>query len=322
MADQLNKEKLQQEFEQIRDERRKSANTAERIGNAFLSLLHFNTEVEDRRYLSREHDDTAGGLITFAKGLVSKALAKLASLFVSGNTQLGENGTQTTFGSYAPDASGASISVADDGTSLAEFDYITIRRAADFRSITIHELRYIGGELAITPAAMQVSKVERLSKDGNVVADDVEPYKFKCYFDASDSKGEKKVYNEFMVGDQARCQQFGIDAGTHEFVKTKYYWRLVVEVGDDYIVLSNTDKDKLTTSEPSVNDNIVQLGYRYEGQDNRQAAIILSATANDAPSQKFYQGINDYSLDHVVKDEGYDAVTGLFHCNIYGDSYT
>ena len=45
MADQLNKEKLQQEFEQIRDERRKSANTAERIGNAFLSLLHFNTEV-------------------------------------------------------------------------------------------------------------------------------------------------------------------------------------------------------------------------------------------------------------------------------------
>lgn len=282
----------------------------------------FNASITDKMYLSKLKDDTSNGKITFIKGLISKALAKLASLFVSGNTQLGENGTQTTFGSYAPDASGASISVAEDGTSLAEFDYITIRRAADFRSITIHELRYIGGELAITPAAMQVSKVERLSKDGNVVADDVEPYKFKCYFDASDSKGEKKVYNEFMVGDQARCQQFGIDAGTHEFVKTKYYWRLVVEVGDDYIVLSNTDKDKLTTSEPSVNDNIVQLGYRYEGQDNRQAAIILSATANDAPSQKFYQGINDYSLDHVVKDEGYDAVTGLFHCNIYGDSYT
>ena len=45
MADQLNKDKLQQDFEQIRDERRKSANTAERIGNAFLSLLHFITEV-------------------------------------------------------------------------------------------------------------------------------------------------------------------------------------------------------------------------------------------------------------------------------------
>lgn len=294
-----------------------------------------------RHFLSKTDDDTAHGLITFEKGIrfgvqkVADALnevwditeagiAHLSQLFVKGNVQIGEKDkpVEVNFGNYSAGSTGAQVAVKDDGTSLAEFDYITIRRAADFRSITIHELRYIGGELAITPAAMQVSKVERLGTDGNVVADDVEPDKFKCYFDTSDSKGEKKVYNEFVVGDQARCQQFGIDAGTHEFVKTKYYWRLVVEVGENYIVLSNTDKDKLTTSEPSVNDNIVQLGYRYEGQDNRQAAIILSATANDAPSQKFYQGINDYSLDHVVKDEGYDVATGLFHCNIYGDSYT
>lgn len=294
-----------------------------------------------RHFLSKTDDDTAHGLITFEKGIrfgvqkVADALnevwditeagvAHLSQLLVKGNVQIGEIGkpVEANFGKYLAGSTGAQVAVKADGTSLAEFDYITIRRAADFRSITIHELRYIGGELAITPAAMQVSKVERLGKDGNVVADDVEPDKFKCYFDTSDSKGEKKVYNEFVVGDQARCQQFGIDVGTHEFVKTKYYWRLVVEVGENYIVLSNTDKDKLTTSEPSVNDNIVQLGYRYEGQDNRQAAIILSATANDAPSQKFYQGINDYSLDHVVKDEGYDAATGLFHCNIYGDSYT
>lgn len=294
-----------------------------------------------RHFLSKTDDDTAHGLITFEKGIrfgfqkVADALnevwditeagiAHLSQLFVKGNVQIGEKDkpVEVNFGNYSAGSTGAQVAVKADGTSLAEFDYITIRRAADFRSITIHELRYIGGELAITPAAMQVSKVERLGTDGNVVADDVEPDKFKCYFDTSDSKGEKKVYNEFVVGDQARCQQFGIDAGTHEFVKTKYYWRLVVEVGENYIVLSNTDKDKLTTSEPSVNDNIVQLGYRYAGQDNRQAAIILSATANDAPSQKFYQGINDYSLDHVVKDEGYDAATGLFHCNIYGDSYT
>lgn len=294
-----------------------------------------------RHFLSKTDDDTAHGLITFEKGIrfgvqkVADALnevwditeagiAHLSQLFVKGNVQIGEKKkpVEVNFGAYSAGSTGAQVAVKADGTSLAEFDYITIRRAADFRSITIHELRYIGGELAITPAAMQVSKVERLGTDGNVVADDVEPDKFKCYFDTSDSKGEKKVYNEFVVGDQARCQQFGIDAGTHEFVKTKYYWRLVVEVGENYIVLSNTDKDKLTTSEPSVNDNIVQLGYRYAGQDNRQAAIILSATANDAPSQKFYQGINDYSLDHVVKDEGYDVVTGLFHCNIYGDSYT
>lgn len=304
-------------------------------GGITLAQVKGQVATEGRKFfLSKLFDDVAKGLITFEQGIkfgaealwdiTKDGIAHLSQLFVKGNVQIGEKGKSVAanFGEYKAGSTGAQVAVKADGTSLAEFDYITIRRAADFRSITIHELRYIGGELAITPAAMQVSKVERLDRDGNVVADDAEPDKFKCYFDTSDSKGEKKVYNEFVVGDQARCQQFGFDAGTHEFVKTKYYWRLVVEVGENYIVLSNTDKDKLTTSEPSVNDNIVQLGYRYEGQDNRQAAIILSATANDAPSQKFYQGINDYSLDHVVKDEGYDAVTGLFHCNIYGDSYT
>lgn len=304
-------------------------------GGITLAQVKGQVATEGRKFfLSKLFDDVAKGLITFEQGIkfgaealwdiTKDGIAHLSQLFVKGNVQIGEKGkpVEVNFGNYSAGSTGAQVAVKADGTSLAEFDYITIRRAADFRSITIHELRYIGGELAITPAAMQLSKVERLGTDGNVVADDVEPDKFKCYFDTSDSKGEKKVYNEFVVGDQARCQQFGIDAGTHEFVKTKYYWRLVVEVGENYIVLSNTDKDKLTTSEPSVNDNIVQLGYRYEGQDNRQAAIILSATANDAPSQKFYQGINDYSLDHVVKDEGYDVATGLFHCNIYGDSYT
>lgn len=287
-----------------------------------------------KHFLAKNGDDEASGIITFLKGIkigaeklwqiTKDGLAYLSNLVVKGNTQLGENGTSTTFGDYKADSTGAKISVKQDGTSIAEFDYITIRRAADFRSVTIHELRYIGGELAITPAAMQVSRVERLDKDGNVLADDdtTEPNKFKCYFDTTDTKGERKAYNEFVVGDQARCQQFGIAEGTHEFVKTKYYWRLVVEVGENYIVLSNVDKDPLTTSEPSVNDNIVQLGYRYSDQANRQAAIILSATSNDAPSQKYYQGINDYSLDHVVKDEGYDAALGVFHCNVYGDSYT
>ena len=35
------REQLRQQFEVIRDERRKNANTAERIGNAFLSLLSY-----------------------------------------------------------------------------------------------------------------------------------------------------------------------------------------------------------------------------------------------------------------------------------------
>ncbi len=80
MAEEYDKNKLQEIFEAIRDEKVKHANTAKRIGNAFLSL--FNYAAADDEKLSSVYNDTAHGIITFAKGLVSSALAKLESLIV------------------------------------------------------------------------------------------------------------------------------------------------------------------------------------------------------------------------------------------------
>ena len=293
-------------------------------------------------FVSKLFDDVAKGLITFEQGIklgagtlwkiTSNGAARLKELFidgdvvVNGSTRLGLNGTNTDFGDYHTDSTGARIQVKEDGTSIAEFDYITIRRAAQFRDITIRELRHIGGELAITPAAMVCSKVERLNSKGEVIAngDNTEPSSFKCYFETKDSdEGSNKVFNYFRPLDQARCQQFDIVADGSK--KTRYYWRLVMSVGENYIVLSNLANggmDSLTTSEPLVGDNIVQLGYQGSDDPNRQSAIILSSTSDDAPSQKMYQGISSFSLDGcLVKDEGYDAATGVFHCNIYGDSF-
>lgn len=295
-----------------------------------------------KSYISKLIDDVAKGLITFEQGIklgagnlwkiAQDGAAQLRKLIikedveVGGNTKLGNNGTNTEFGVYATDSTGARIQVKEDGTSTAEFDYITIRRAAQFRDITIRELRHIGGELAITPAAMVCSKVERLNSNGEVIADgdNTEPASFKCYFETKDSdEGSKKVFNYFRPLDQARCQQFDIVADGSK--KTRYYWRLVTSVGEDYIVLSNSDKggmDSLTTSEPLAGDKIVQLGYQGSDDPNRQSAIILSSTSDDAPSQKMYQGISSFSLDGcLVKDEGYDAATGVFHCRVYGDSF-
>lgn len=80
MAEKYDKNDLQTQFEGIRDERRLAANTAYRIGNAFLSLLHFASDemkaiIEellkktDGQYLSKVNDDQAAGLISFLKGL-------------------------------------------------------------------------------------------------------------------------------------------------------------------------------------------------------------------------------------------------------------
>lgn len=67
---------IQQFFEGIRDERRTSANTATRIGTAFLLLLDYLASI-DNPYLRKDADDTAAGRIIFMKGIT----AHLQSLF-------------------------------------------------------------------------------------------------------------------------------------------------------------------------------------------------------------------------------------------------
>lgn len=67
---------LRSDFEGIRDERRTSANTANRIGNALLALLDLLGNLDfDEKYLSKVNDDTAAGGITFDRGFLSKYLS-------------------------------------------------------------------------------------------------------------------------------------------------------------------------------------------------------------------------------------------------------
>ncbi len=287
-------QRLRELFETIRDERRTFANTANRIGNAFLELLYAIRNMAGS-FLRKDQDDETNFFITFLKGVFF------------GNFTTGALGT------------GGAVTIDEHGNSSAEFDFLTIRKAATFRSITILELKHIGGELGITAGAMKVSRVEELNDA------------YRCYFETSD--GKRRVYQEFIVGDQARCQAFRLRPDRNGMLRTKYYWRLVVGVstGDNadegYVDLSKTVCDA-GSSVPEEGDEVIQLGYRPEANPlneehkERQSAIILSAVANDAPSQKFYQGINSFNLeDKFVKDEGYDPRTGLFHCNIYGDFF-
>lgn len=287
-------QQLKEQFEAIRDERNTFANTATRIGNAFLSLLGALGNWAGS-FLRKDQDDETNFFITFLKGVFF------------GHFTTGALGT------------GGAVTIDEDGNSTAEFDFLTIRKAATFRSITILELKHIGGELGITAGAMKVSRVEELNDA------------YRCYFETSD--GKRRVYQEFIVGDQARCQAFRLRPDRNGMLRTKYYWRLVVGVstGDNadegYIDLSKT-VCAAGSSVPEEGDEVIQLGYRQEENPlneehkERQSAIILSAVANDAPSQKFYQGINSFNLeDKFVKDEGYDSRTGLFHCNIYGDFF-
>lgn len=76
-------QQLRTMYEGIRDERHTYANTATRIGNAFLALLSY---IADAPFLRKDMDDTASGLLTLLMGCV---------IGESGNTRLNPDGSIT-----------------------------------------------------------------------------------------------------------------------------------------------------------------------------------------------------------------------------------
>lgn len=70
------------------------------------------------------------------------------------------------------------------------------------------------------------------------------------------------------------------------------------------IMIGNGDNGKWAggVGYPEIGDNLVQLGYRYGDEPDRQSAIIISAykspdSALKSPSYAHYQGINNFELD-------------------------
>ncbi|MGN1158429.1 MAG: hypothetical protein ACI4TK_19825, partial [Agathobacter sp.] len=163
----------------------------------------------------------------------------------------------------------------DNGARLT-IDYLEVNKKATFNSLEIAEKKHVGGQTILTPSAMKCGEVEVMEEIGV----------FRCYFQTKEGT-ISKILNKFVVGDLAICQ-------TYNEVGSKYYWRAVVGVGEDYIDLSINDCDEYSDI-PEAGDTIVQLGNKED--KTRQAAIILSAYDNNAPSIIMYNMINSYSLN-------------------------
>lgn len=167
---------------------------------------------------------------------------------------------------------GFRIAVDDNGHSSLEIDEITVRKAMKVAELVIQQITHQGGLQYYTAASIECSSME------------IVPGGYKCFFDTKSGS----VPNMFKAGDQARCQRF--DLG---ITKAKYYWRLVTEVGEDYIVLDEDDCDT-GSGIPEAGDNIVQLGNRTD--KGRQKATVINVIGSDAPRIEMYEGIDSYNL--------------------------
>lgn len=218
-------------------------------------------EALSKFFIRKDRPDEAGFLIKFLGGLFSDYIQSMN--FFSG--ALGE---------------GFVIKVdSKTGKSYIEVDELFVRIKAMFSELEIKKLSYAGGNYMFTAAGMKCGKVE-----------EHEDF-WRCYLLVDD--GETAIENPFKEGDQVRFQDFNIKPGVYENVSNRYYWRLCVGVGEDYIDLSKTDCDA-NSDIPQEGDSLVQLGNRTDKK--RQNAITLSVYGDDAPSIHQYAGIDSYSL--------------------------
>lgn len=237
---------------------------------------------------------------------------------------------------FIPGALGSGFLIKRDpktGRSYIEVDELYVRLKAIFESLTIKELQSVGGEVLLTLASIECTKVEKISEallydangfrlydvDGKALLSSIATGGvYRCYFTTDD--GEKAIINQFAAGDMAQCRQFNIKEGVYENVSNRYYWRYVLAVGENYIDLSVDDCAE-GSDIPQAGDKIIQLGNRTDPA--RQNAILLSAYGLTAPTIQMLQRIDSYSLDgKAVKEEGFDQETQQFYSNTYGRSYT
>ena len=263
MAD-LEKQKIQQDLEQIRDERRKAANTAERIGQALLELLHF-IEESGKRYLSREHDDTADGLITFNKGLNC-----LGDILATGK-----------------------VTVQD----------LEVLGKALFHELEIRKLSYAGGNIYLSGAGSKIVHVEEqrsasgavtgwkcylLADDGSTATQNLWRVKdqARCQsFNILEGKHEgvsNKSYWRLVTDVSTQPVTITAADGT-----VLYGGRLF-----DWVILSATDC-MAGSDTPTAGDTIVLDGAREDA--TRQGVQMLESTGNGTPRIVGLRGVNSYT---------------------------
>lgn len=261
----------------------------------------------------KDISDQTGAIQTFTEGV---KIGKDKEYGFSGNGVVTANGFRTK--NFEKGFVGASIYKDETGT-VAEVDYLNVRKKATFKEVEIQETRHIGGKLELTAAECKCEVVESIKDtEDNVVA-------FKVYFRRYSGENEL-ITNKWQVGDQARCDTFNLEQNKDGSQGNRYYWRLVTEVGTGgyaldnksmaeyhWIVLSNKESETIIldghtiqgtlgfdngSSAPLNGDSIIQLGNRF-GTAGRTSAIELAGAGTDSPYIRQYENITSFELGDV-----------------------
>lgn len=183
----------------------------------------------------------------------------------------------------------------ENGDSIVVADKVMIRKQAIFNEVIINQISFTLGATVFSNGGCEITDVQEMADA------------YRCYYDNKDGKR----YSGLVVNDQVRCQRY---SPTQNSI-VKYYWRLVVAVGDNYIDLSKTDADGADI--PAIGDNIVQLGHRTD--ITRQRAIVIDPLSGIV---EVYAHISSYTLtERNYTGMGVNPQTGEPYMYGYGDIF-
>lgn len=197
-------------------------------------------------FLRKDKEDTAQKLIRFMEGLKlgdgdmgldAKGGAVLSDVVVDRV----HDAKSTPAERVAVGAQGFDLYMGDDGKSHLYVDYLVARAKFFAASAEVRKVSYSGGTTIFSNAGSTIAKVTYVfdAKGERVIA-------YKCYALADD--GSTRTMNWWHVGMMALCQTFNVKAGSGEGLQNRYYWRMVIGVGQevledgklyDYVILSN-----------------------------------------------------------------------------------
>ena len=204
-----------------------------------------------KHFVAKDKDDVVKGVLTFFKK--QKFINGLEfgddQHYISGNGDANlsdvivdriHDKNSTPSDRVIIGAQGFDLYMGDDGKSHLFVDYLTARTRMFASSVEIRKVSYSGGTTIFSNAGSQIAKVSYIydAAKEKVIA-------YKCYAVADD--GTTKTMNWWHVGMMALCQTFNVKAGELEKLANRYYWRMVVGVGQekiegklyDYVILSN-----------------------------------------------------------------------------------
>lgn len=271
-------------------------------------------DTADQRYLSRQHDDTAEGSVTFRKATNFEASAQ-----------------SPDFASNGFAGSGWAAQTAEDGQTYVEADNLRIRGRLTAFELVIEKIRAICGALGISQACGRVKSV-----DGDAT-------NYYLVLEGDDTHG----YGGFQADDYIRCQRWtsngargywvrvsfiGSTAGGHDNVlainRSEFDAAIVEpqagevdaydhaqEVTAQVAQLVTDDRTALITADdgtsllladnsnptiaglmvlPEVGDELVQYGNATD--PTRQSAIYIHANGTGQPAIDLLTGITTKSF--------------------------